>query len=67
MKTYIKELLIFARLKALAAFLLLIFLGLTQGVGLLMLLPFLHLIGLGDGREIPPTEMDFLTAPHYNN
>ena len=48
MQTYIKELLSFARLKAVAALLLLIFLGLTQGIGLLMLLPLLHLIGLAD-------------------
>jgi ATP-binding cassette subfamily C protein len=48
MQTYIKELLRFARLKAVATLLLLIFLGLTQGIGLLMLLPFLHLIGLAE-------------------
>jgi ATP-binding cassette subfamily C protein len=46
MHTYIKELLSFARLKAAAALILMIFLGLTQGIGLLMLLPLLHLIGL---------------------
>ena len=48
-QTYIKELFIFARLKAFIALFLLIFLGLTEGVGLMMLIPFLHLAGVADG------------------
>jgi ATP-binding cassette subfamily C protein len=60
MQTYIKELLSFARLKAVAALLLLIFLGLTQGIGLLMLFPFLHLIGLADGRGSTAGYIDFV-------
>lgn len=60
MQTYIKELLSFARLKAVAASLLLIFLGLTQGIGLLMLFPFLHLIGLADGQGSTSGYIDFV-------
>jgi ATP-binding cassette subfamily C protein len=46
--TYIKELFIFARVKVIGALSLLVFLGLTEGIGLLMLIPFLHLAGVAD-------------------
>ena len=48
-RIYIKELFIFGRLKAFMALFLLVFLGLTEGVGLMMLIPFLHLAGVADG------------------
>lgn len=48
-RNYIKELSIFARLKAFVALFLLVILGLTEGVGLMMLIPFLHLAGVAGG------------------
>ena len=48
-RIYIKELFIFARLKAFVALFLLVLLGLTEGIGLIMLIPFLHLAGVTDG------------------
>ena len=47
---YIKTLFKYAGIKAWVSLGLMVFLGLTQGVGLLMLIPFLRLIGLGDGE-----------------
>jgi ATP-binding cassette, subfamily C, bacterial len=48
---YIKTLFRYAGIKASVSLGLMVFLGLTQGVGLLMLIPFLRLIGLGDGED----------------
>lgn len=48
LRTYITELFLFARLKAVGSLFLMIFLGLTEGIGLLMLIPFLHLLGLAE-------------------
>ena len=48
---YIKTLFRYAGIKAWVSLGLMVFLGLTQGVGLLMLIPFLRLIGLGDGED----------------
>ena len=48
---YIKTLFKYAGIKAWVSLGLMVFLGLTQGVGLLMLIPFLRLIGLGDGED----------------
>jgi ATP-binding cassette subfamily C protein len=52
LKNYIRELIGFARVKVVTAVLLFILLGLTQGVGLVMIIPFLHTLGLsgGDGK-----------------
>ncbi len=45
---YVRTLLAYARFGALPVMALMIFLGLTEGVGLLMLIPLLQLIGLDD-------------------
>jgi ATP-binding cassette subfamily C protein len=45
---YLRELFLQAGTKAYFAIVVLIVMGLTQGVGLLMLIPFLQLIGIGD-------------------
>jgi ATP-binding cassette subfamily C protein len=52
LKNYIRELIGFARVKVITAVLLFILLGFTQGVGLVMIIPFLHTLGLsgGDGK-----------------
>jgi ATP-binding cassette subfamily C protein len=47
---YIKTLFQYAGIRAWISLGLMVFLGLTQGVGLLMLIPFLRLIGLGGGE-----------------
>ena len=47
-RQYLRELFAFAGTKAYVAIAVLIIMGLTQGVGLLMLIPFLQLIGIGD-------------------
>jgi ATP-binding cassette subfamily C protein len=48
---YIKTLFQYAGIRAWISLGLMVFLGLTQGVGLLMLIPFLRLIGLGSGED----------------
>ena len=48
---YIKTLFGYAGVRAWISLVLMVFLGLTQGVGLLMLIPFLRLIGLGGGDD----------------
>lgn len=48
---YIKTLLQYAGFRAWISLALMVLLGLTQGVGLLMLIPFLRLIGLGGGED----------------
>jgi ATP-binding cassette subfamily C protein len=52
LKNYIRELIRFARVKVITAVLLFILLGFTQGVGLVMIIPFLHTLGLSgsDGK-----------------
>jgi ATP-binding cassette, subfamily C, bacterial len=45
---YVKSLFRYTGLKAALAILVLVALGLTKGIGLLMLIPFLQLIGIGD-------------------
>ena len=52
LKNYIRELIRFARVKVIISGTLFILLGLTQGVGLVMIIPFLHTLGLteGDGK-----------------
>lgn len=48
---YIKTLFQYAGIRAWISLALMVLLGLTQGVGLLMLIPFLRLIGLGSGED----------------
>ena len=48
---YLKTLFRYAGIRAWISLGLMVFLGLTQGVGLLMLIPFLGLIGLGGGES----------------
>lgn len=50
--SYTKALFRFAGLRAYVSLGVMIFLGLTQGVGLLMLIPFLHLIGLEGSQGV---------------
>lgn len=53
LENYTRELLKFSGLKALVSFILFILLGFTQGVGLVMIIPFLHTLGLtGDDGKI---------------
>ncbi|MGD2086684.1 MAG: ABC transporter ATP-binding protein [Candidatus Aminicenantes bacterium] len=49
LKNYIRELIGFARVKVIVSAVLFILLGLTQGVGLVMIIPFLHTLGLSGG------------------
>jgi len=49
LKNYIRELIRFARGKVIISAVLFILLGLTQGVGLVMIIPFLHTLGLTGG------------------
>ncbi len=51
--SYINSLFNYARIKIVIALGLLILVGLTEGFGLLLLLPFLHLIGLNQNGEVP--------------
>ncbi|MCP4155376.1 MAG: hypothetical protein GY757_47055, partial [bacterium] len=52
LKNYIRELLRFSGVRAVVSSALFILLGLTQGVGLVMIIPFLHTLGLpGDGGK----------------
>lgn len=50
LKNYIRELIRFARVKVIISGVLFILLGLTQGVGLVMIIPFLHILGLSGGE-----------------
>ena len=47
--TYLKTLFDYAKAKAALSLLLMVFLGLTQGIGLLLIIPFLGVIGIGGG------------------
>jgi ATP-binding cassette subfamily C protein len=51
LKKYIGELIQFARGKVIISGVLFILLGLTQGVGLVMIIPFLHTLGLSGGDD----------------
>ncbi len=50
MTSYIRCFLRYARYKAAAALAMMVLLGLLEGSGLLLLLPLLTLLGLGEGR-----------------
>jgi len=52
LKYYIKTLFQYSGTRVWISLGLMVFLGLTQGIGLLMLIPFLQLIGLGDGDKL---------------
>jgi len=49
LKNYIRELIRFGRGKVIISAVLFILSGLTQGVGLVMIIPFLHTLGLAEG------------------
>ncbi|MDY7031667.1 MAG: ABC transporter ATP-binding protein [Thermodesulfobacteriota bacterium] len=60
LRTYIWEFFLFARLKAFVSLFLLILLGLSEGIGLLMLIPFLHLAGVADTGASTSGSLSFI-------
>ncbi len=58
---YLKSIIAFAQKRLLLALFLLLLIGMTDGIGLLMLVPFLHLVGLGQANAASQYSSDSLT------
>jgi ATP-binding cassette subfamily C protein len=53
LKRFVRELIRFSRLKVITAYVLFVLSGITQGVGLVMIIPFLSILGLpGEGDKV---------------
>ena len=50
---YLKTVIEFARIRLLLVLILLVMVGLTDGIGLLMLVPFLHIVGFSQQDQAP--------------